>query len=98
MATVGERIRARREACGLSLTGLSRQSGVSRGFLHLIEQGKTEPTFSKAVRIADALGVTVNALAYDSEMPDNLDVMELRQRIDAALAALKGAGDGAQTE
>lgn len=97
MATLGERIKTRREACGMSLAELACVSHVSRGYLYQLERDESSPTIDVALKLAAALGITVNALAYDENMPE--DVVVMRQRLDA-IAMLangpnveKGAGD-----
>jgi len=41
----------------MTISKLSRLSGVSRGYIHLIEKGANNPTWDKLQSIADALGV-----------------------------------------
>ncbi len=55
-------IRSRRKALGLSQEELARQCGVSRQTVNAIENNKYDPTLSLAFRLAQVLGVTVDAL------------------------------------
>lgn len=58
---VGARLRALRQAKGMSLRALARASGLSANALSLIERGQTSPTVSTLYRLADALGVPITA-------------------------------------
>ncbi len=55
-------IRSRRKALGLSQEELARQCGVSRQTVNAIENNKYDPTLSLAFRLAQVLGLTVDAL------------------------------------
>ncbi|NLT06002.1 MAG: helix-turn-helix domain-containing protein [Solirubrobacterales bacterium] len=59
---VGERVRALREAMGLSLRGLAERSGVSAQMLSQVERGETSPTLAVAARIAAGLELTLSQL------------------------------------
>lgn len=59
---VGPRIRALREAMGLSLRDLSERSGVSAQMLSQVERGGTSPTLAVAVKIAAGLELTLSQL------------------------------------
>jgi len=59
---IGARIRAWREQKGMTLTDLAEASGVSRSYLYQIERGASEPTVSKAVALARALGIALPTL------------------------------------
>ncbi|MGH2832694.1 MAG: helix-turn-helix domain-containing protein [Solirubrobacteraceae bacterium] len=54
-AVIGARVRALREASGLSLRDLAARSGVSAPMLSQVERGETSPTLSVAARIAAGL-------------------------------------------
>ncbi|MFE0426111.1 helix-turn-helix domain-containing protein [Streptomyces sp. NPDC058953] len=47
---------------GLTLDGLAARSGVSRGMIIQIEQARTNPSVGIAVKLADALGVSIATL------------------------------------
>jgi transcriptional regulator with XRE-family HTH domain len=59
---VGERVRALREAMGLSLRDLAERSGVSAPMLSQVERGETSPTIAVATKIAAGLELTLSQL------------------------------------
>src|SRR6476646_214883 len=59
---VGIRIRALRDAMGLSLRDLAERSGVSAPMLSQVERGETSPTLAVATRIAKGLELTLSQL------------------------------------
>jgi XRE family transcriptional regulator, regulator of sulfur utilization len=59
---VGPRIKALREAGGLSLRDLSERSGVSAPMLSQVERGETSPTLQVAARIASGLELRLSQL------------------------------------
>lgn len=61
-AGVGTRIRLYRKKRGLSLTDLSRLTGVAASNLSSIELDKTSPTLNTLIKIADAFDIKVGAL------------------------------------
>jgi transcriptional regulator with XRE-family HTH domain len=58
----GARVRALREAGGLSLRELAARSGVSAPMLSQVERGETSPTLAVAERIAQGLGLRLSEL------------------------------------
>jgi XRE family transcriptional regulator, regulator of sulfur utilization len=60
--TVGPRIRALREAGGLSLRELAERTGVSAPMLSQVERGETSPTLATAGRIAGGLELSLSQL------------------------------------
>ena len=62
-STLGQRLRAVREALGESQVTLAASAEISQGYLSQIETDEREPTFSIAVRLARALGVSLDELA-----------------------------------
>ncbi len=62
LAEVGPRIRALREAMGLSLRDLTERSGVSAPMLSQVERGTTSPTLTVAARIAAGLDLSLSQL------------------------------------
>ncbi len=60
--TFGERLRAAREAAGLTQAELADTAGIHRVDVNRYERGKFEPSLSVAFRLADALGVRVDDL------------------------------------
>lgn len=61
-APVGRRIRALRDARGLSLRDLAARSGVSAPMLSQVERGATSPTLAVAGKIAAGLGLSLSQL------------------------------------
>lgn len=61
--TLGQRIRAAREALGQSQVNLAMVAGISQGYLSQLEQDEREPTISIAARIACALKLSLDELA-----------------------------------
>src|SRR2546421_10048949 len=59
---VGPRVRALREAEGLSLRDLAERSGVSAPMLSQVERGETSPTLAVASRIASGLELKLSQL------------------------------------
>ncbi len=62
VSTVGPRVKALREAEGLSLRELSERSGVSAPMLSQVERGETSPTLHTAARIASGLQLRLSQL------------------------------------
>jgi transcriptional regulator with XRE-family HTH domain len=61
-SSVGARVRALRDAMGLSLRELATLSGVSAPMLSQVERGETSPTLAVAARIAGGLDLTLSQL------------------------------------
>ena len=59
---VGARVKALREAAGLSLRDLAERSGVSAPMLSQVERGETSPTLTVASRIAAGLDLRLSQL------------------------------------
>jgi len=59
---IGRRIRALREARGLSLRDLAGRSGVSAPMLSQVERGSTSPTLAVAGKIASGLSLSLSQL------------------------------------
>ncbi|HEU4702614.1 MAG TPA: XRE family transcriptional regulator [Conexibacter sp.] len=62
VATIGGRVRALREAMGLSLRDLAERCGVSAPMLSQVERGETSPTLQVATRIAAGLDLRLSQL------------------------------------
>ncbi len=63
---VHERITNARKAAGMSLTDLSRQSGVSRGYLYQLERGENSPTIEVVQKLAAALNVSAASFVIEN--------------------------------
>jgi transcriptional regulator with XRE-family HTH domain len=62
IVAVGPRVKALREAEGLSLRDLAERSGVSAPMLSQVERGETSPTLHVAARIASGLQLRLSQL------------------------------------
>ncbi len=62
IAAVGPRVKALREAGGMSLRDLAGRSGVSAPMLSQVERGETSPTLQVAARIASGLQLRLSQL------------------------------------
>jgi transcriptional regulator with XRE-family HTH domain len=62
IVAVGPRVKALREAEGLSLRDLAERSGVSAPMLSQVERGETSPTLQVAARIASGLRLRLSQL------------------------------------
>jgi transcriptional regulator with XRE-family HTH domain len=60
--SIGPRVKALREAGGLSLRDLAERSGVSAPMLSQVERGETSPTLAVAARIAAGLELRLSQL------------------------------------
>jgi transcriptional regulator with XRE-family HTH domain len=67
MATIGERIRDVRERRRMTLDQLVERSGVSKGFLSDVENDKRSPNSEYLLKIANALGASVDFLLRGEE-------------------------------
>src|SRR4051794_13520368 len=76
---VGPRVRALREAMGLSLRDLAQRTGVSAPMLSQVERGETSPTLAVAQRIAGGLELTLSQLLRLDEA-DGVTVVRRRER------------------
>ena len=90
-AAVGPRVKALREAMGLSLRDLAERSGVSAPMLSQVERGETSPTLTVAERIAAGLDLTLSQLL-------RLDEARARGRDPRSRAARGASARGHRTE
>src|SRR4051812_49478629 len=60
--SIGPRVKALREAMGLSLRDLAERTSVSAPMLSQVERGETSPTLSVAGRIAGGLELSLSQL------------------------------------
>lgn len=68
-AIIARRVRALRDAQGLSLDALARRCGVSRSNISLIERGESSPTATVLDKLAAGLGVTLASLFENAAAP-----------------------------
>lgn len=71
--SAGARVRQIRKMRGMSQTELSDRIGYSRTNLVAIEQGKIDTGFTTMCAIARVLGVSVAALADETDYLDDVD-------------------------
>jgi transcriptional regulator with XRE-family HTH domain len=60
---VAERIKALRDASGLTQHGLAKRAGIPRSTIAMIESGRQSPTLVQIGRVAVALGVSARDLS-----------------------------------
>jgi transcriptional regulator with XRE-family HTH domain len=65
---LGRKLRALRRERGLTLNDLERETGISRSFLGLVEQGRSDISISRLLTLSRTYGITVDELA--TEPPD----------------------------
>jgi XRE family aerobic/anaerobic benzoate catabolism transcriptional regulator len=87
---LGERVRARRRALGLTLRDLGQASGVSERFLVLLEGGRANVSILRLDAVARALGTTAAALL--AETPSEQPPLPASRGPLVALLGLRGAG------
>lgn len=63
-ARLGQRLRAARQAAGLSQEETARRAGISISFLSQLERGLKAPGIKIARRLASVLGGTVERIFY----------------------------------
>jgi XRE family transcriptional regulator, regulator of sulfur utilization len=78
--TLGARVRALREAEGLSLRDLSERSGVSAPMLSQVERGETSPTVAVAERIAAGLDLRLSQLLCLDEGGGSVAIVRAHER------------------
>ena len=66
---LSEQLRRLRESRGLSQKALAEKSGVPRPTIAHLESGQANPTLSVVVRVAQALGVSMDELTQAFEAP-----------------------------
>ncbi len=76
---IGARVRALREAMGLSLRDLAERSGVSAPMLSQMERGETSPTLVVAAKVAEGLELTLSQLLRLDEA-DHVVVIRAKER------------------
>lgn len=94
MAATGERIRAAREARGLTMADLARSAGISAGAVSRIERGERAPGSVTLRRLAQALGVTPGNLMDEAGAAVAAGAETLAKAGYVAQAAAGAIGDG----
>ena len=88
-AAVARNLADSRRRRGLSLEQLAQRSGVSKGMLVQIEQGRTNPSIATLCRVANALGI---AVARFVEVGEATTIRLVRAA--EAPVLWRGSGDG----
>lgn len=75
---LGELLAVAREVKGLTLRDLEKASGISNALISQIETGKVkDPGFTTVVRLAQALGLTLDRVAATVKPLDPRDVLRI---------------------
>ncbi len=90
---IGEKLRARREAQGLTSIELAKRCDMSEARLMAIEQGFSMPTISTLLRIARELDVGVGYFFQDAEVKKPVEVVRAADRIKVAQEKKEGLED-----
>jgi len=61
-ARIGARLRAARQAAGLTLAAVAEQAGLTKGFLSRLERDEVSPSVASLVTVCGVLGVGVGTL------------------------------------
>jgi transcriptional regulator with XRE-family HTH domain len=85
---LGPRLRAVREAKGLTLRESARRLGVSASFLSQLETGKSQPSVATLYALSRHLGVTIDQL-FDDPEPTSADAVVIGPE-----AVTRGAAHG----
>ncbi|HXU49683.1 MAG TPA: helix-turn-helix transcriptional regulator [Candidatus Binatia bacterium] len=70
---IGERIRALREAKGLTQGDIEERSGLLRCYTSRVENGHTVPSLETIEKIARALDIPLYQVFYDGEKPPQVE-------------------------
>jgi transcriptional regulator with XRE-family HTH domain len=79
---IGERLRALREAKGLSQGEVEKRTGLLRCYISRVENGHTVPSIETLEKLARALEVPLYLLFYDNEEPPQLENLPERKTAD----------------
>lgn len=66
---IGQKIKSYREKRNFTQTKLAEISGVSQTYISELESNKSQPTVAVVVKLAKALGISVDKLLEDDEEP-----------------------------
>ncbi len=78
--SIGIIIKHNRELCGFSLRTLASRTGLSSSYISQIENGKVSPSLSSLVKVADALGTTIQGLFEEVSLKDENPVIRKENR------------------
>ncbi len=91
---IGERLRASRQARGLSLRDLAQRLGVSPSLISQIELGRANPSVSTLYALVSELGVSLDDLLFTDRRPADRPTPEAEAR--PASVPVDGAGSPLQ--
>ena len=91
---IGDKLRNRREAQGLTSIELAKRCDLSEARLMAIEQGFAMPTISTLLRIARELDVGVGFFFQDAEVKKPVEVVRAADRIKVAQEKKEGIEEG----
>lgn len=74
LVSIGHRIKLIRLSYQITQKQLADRSGIARAYISMVEQGKQNLTIGAILKIADALGVSLNELMTFSGKEDNTKV------------------------
>lgn len=86
---LGGAIKEYRTRRKLSLKALADQTGLSVGYLSLLEREKRDPTLSTVERIAHALGISVFMLVLSAQDDTELTAFDADLKVKLAYAVLQ---------
>lgn len=78
---VGDRIKRRRKAAGLTQEALAEQIGLSKNHLSNIERGRYLPTIETLLMICDALGQTPDYYLIGKLSPETDRISQMVKRL-----------------
>jgi transcriptional regulator with XRE-family HTH domain len=77
---LGKRTAFLRKQRGLSLDELAAASGLTKGYLSKVERGRSVPSISTALRIANSFNLSMGQLLGDAEVSDDVSVVRKSER------------------
>jgi transcriptional regulator with XRE-family HTH domain len=90
---IGDKLRQRREAQGLTSIELAKRCDLSEARLMAIEQGFAMPTISTLLRIARELGVGVGYFFQDADVRRPVEIVRSADRIKVGQASKEGVSE-----
>lgn len=89
MPTVGDRMREVREELGWTLDHLAEKAKISKGFLSEVERNKRDISSEYLLRIADAMGASLDYLLRGAEAQKAQKPVEIPPALSEAAQQLK---------
>ena len=103
-ARLGARLRARREAKGLSQAALAELTGLTTNYISVLERGQKLPTLDTLMKLAKKVGATPGELLGDGAITDEWidEVVSVARTVPkgqrhVALAVLRAVATGGST-